>query len=121
MIQRYNKILILLLVVFAVSNAFAQQIKGVVTDSVTHEPLMYISVYYQDKREMGTVTNIDGEYKLDARRNGGTLVFSSIGYVTKTVKVGSGKSDRQCQTLPGRCNAHRSSRKTTERKILPQE
>ena len=63
MIQRYNKILILLLVVFAVSNAFAQQIKGVVTDSVTHEPLMYISVYYQDKREMGTVTNIDGEYK----------------------------------------------------------
>ena len=79
MIQRYNKILILLLVVFAVSNAFAQQIKGVVTDSVTHEPLMYISVYYQDKRDMGTVTNIDGEYKLDARRNGGTLVFSSIG------------------------------------------
>ena len=35
MIQRYNKIIILLLVVFAVSNAFAQQIKGVVTDSVT--------------------------------------------------------------------------------------
>ena len=52
MIQRYNKIIILLLVVFAVSNAFAQQIKGVVTDSVTHEPLMYISVYYQDKRDM---------------------------------------------------------------------
>ena len=75
MIQRYNKILILLLVVFAVSNAFAQQIKGVVTDSVTHEPLMYISVYYQDKREMGTVTNIDGEYKLDARRNGGKTFF----------------------------------------------
>ena len=76
MIQRYNKILILLLVVFAVSNAFAQQIKGVVTDSVTHEPLMYISVYYQDKRDMGTVTNIDGEYKLDARRNGAHCMSS---------------------------------------------
>jgi hypothetical protein len=52
MIQRYNKILILFLLVLAGSNAFAQQIKGVVTDSVTHEPLMYISVYYQEKRDM---------------------------------------------------------------------
>lgn len=77
---------------------------------------MYISVYYQDKRDMGTVTNIDGEYKLDARRNGGTLVFSSIGYVTKTVKVGSGNQTVNVK-LSGRCNAHRSSRKTTERKI----
>ncbi|WP_302614962.1 DUF5686 and carboxypeptidase-like regulatory domain-containing protein, partial [uncultured Bacteroides sp.] len=85
--QRYNKILILLLFVLTASNAFAQQIKGVVTDSVTHEPLMYISVYYQEKRDMGTITNIDGEYSLDARRNGGTLVFSAIGYVSKTVKV----------------------------------
>ena len=60
--QRYNKIFILLLLVLAAPNAFAQQIKGVVTDSVTHEPLMYISIYYQEKRDMGTITNIDGEY-----------------------------------------------------------
>ena len=88
--QRYSKILILFLLVLAGSNAFAQQIKGVVTDSVTHEPLMYISVYYQEKRDMGTITNIDGEYKLETRRNGGTLVFSAVGYISKTVKVGSG-------------------------------
>ena len=84
MIQRYNKILILFLLVLVASNAFAQQIKGVVTDSVTHEPLMYISVYYQEKRDMGTITNIDGEYSLEARRNGGTLVFSAVGYISKT-------------------------------------
>ena len=100
MIQRYNKILILLLVVFAVSNAFAQQIKGVVTDSVTHEPLMYISVYYQEKRDMGTITNIDGEYKLETRRNGGTLVFSAVGYISKTVKVGSGNQTINIQLAP---------------------
>ena len=47
--QRYNKIFILLLLVLAAPNAFAQQIKGVVTDSVTHEPLMYISIYYQEE------------------------------------------------------------------------
>ncbi len=75
MIQRYNKILILILLILAASNAFAQQIKGVVTDSVTHEPLMYISVYYQEKKDMGTITNIDGEYKLEARRNGRDTCF----------------------------------------------
>lgn len=98
--QQYNKILILFLLVLATSNAFAQQIKGLVTDSVTHEPLMYISVYYQEKRDMGTITNIDGEYTLDARRNGGTLVFSSIGYHTKTVKVGYGNQTVNVQLSP---------------------
>ena len=100
MIQRYNKILILLLVVFAVSNAFAQQIKGVVTDSITHEPLMYISVYYQEKRDMGTITNIDGEYSLEARRNGGTLVFSAVGYISKTVRVGSNNQTVNVKLAP---------------------
>ena len=98
--QRYNKILILLLLVLAASNAFAQQIKGVVTDSVTHEPLMYISVYYQEKRDMGTITNIDGEYSLEARRNGGTLVFSAVGYVSKTVKVSYGNQTVNVQLAP---------------------
>ena len=98
--QRYSKILILFLLVLAGSNAFAQQIKGVVTDSVTHEPLMYISVYYQEKRDMGTITNIDGEYKLETRRNGGTLVFSAVGYISKTVKVGSGNQTINIQLAP---------------------
>ena len=98
--QRYSKILILFLLVLAGSNAFAQQIKGVVTDSVTHEPLMYISVYYQEKREMGTITNITGEYKLETRRNGGTLVFSAVGYISKKVKVGSGNQTINIQLAP---------------------
>ena len=100
MIQRYNKILILFLLVLAGSNAFAQQIKGVVTDSVTHEPLMYISVYYQEKRDMGTITNIDGEYSLDTRRNGGTLVFSAVGYISKTVRVGSNNQTVNVKLAP---------------------
>ena len=100
MIQRYNKILILFLLVLVASNAFAQQIKGVVTDSVTHEPLMYISVYYQEKRDMGTITNINGEYSLEARRNGGTLVFSAVGYISKTVRVGSNNQTVNVKLAP---------------------
>ena len=100
MIQRYNKILILFLLVLVASNAFAQQIKGVVTDSITHEPLMYISVYYQEKRDMGTITNIDGEYSLETRRNGGTLVFSAVGYISKTVRVGSNNQTVNVKLAP---------------------
>ena len=61
---------------------------------------MYISVYYQEKRDMGTITNIDGEYKLETRRNGGTLVFSAVGYISKTVKVGSGNQTINIQLAP---------------------
>ena len=64
----------LLLFILANSNTFAQQIKGVVTDSITNEPLMYISVYYQDKKDLGTITNIDGEYKLEVRKHWGSVL-----------------------------------------------
>ena len=123
--QRYSKILILFLLVLAGSNAFAQQIKGVVTDSVTHEPLMYISVYYQEKRDMGTITNIDGEYKLETRRNGGTLVFSAVGYISKTVKVGSGNqtiNDNWPRTMSAieRSSSKEPKKKSTSARITRQ-
>jgi hypothetical protein len=61
---------------------------------------MYISVYYQEKRDMGTITNIDGEYSLDTRRNGGTLVFSAVGYISKTVRVGSNNQTVNVKLAP---------------------
>ncbi|MDR0892663.1 MAG: DUF5686 and carboxypeptidase regulatory-like domain-containing protein, partial [Mediterranea sp.] len=87
--QLYSKILLLLLLLLATPSLFAQQIRGIVTDSVTHEALMYISVYYQEKRDLGTVTADDGSFSVATRPGGGTLVFSAIGYRTKTVKVSS--------------------------------
>ena len=97
---RYNKILTLLLFILAATRVYSQQIKGVVTDSITKEPLMYISIYYEEKRDMGTVTDINGEYRLETRRNGGTLVFSAIGYHSKTVKVSNGNQTLNVQLAP---------------------
>ena len=62
----------------------AAQIKGVITDSITHEPLMYISVQYEGIKG-GAISNIDGEYRIEARK--GELIFSAVGYITKRVKV----------------------------------
>ena len=98
--HRYSRIIILLLFILAAPNAFAQ-IKGVVKDSISHEPLMYISVYYQDKQGSGgVVTNINGEYKIESRKSGEILVFSAVGYKTQTVKVGSGAQTINIKLAP---------------------
>ena len=62
------------------------QIKGVVTDSVTNEPLMYVTVQYVGKG-IGDITDINGEYEVVSRRGWEELTFSSVGYMTKTVKL----------------------------------
>ena len=66
----------------------AQKIRGVVTDSLTNEPLLYVTVQYEGKGS-GSVTNGDGEYEVDnhARRGWTELTFSAIGYETKKVKI----------------------------------
>lgn len=71
--------------------AKGQMISGVVTDSVTKEAVMYASVVYEDKRDSGTSTNIDGEYKLLSRGKGKRLIFSALGYKSKTVSVKGGE------------------------------
>ena len=55
LLQRFKKLLLLFLLVFSSACSFAQ-LKGVITDSITHEPLMYISVYYEGKC-VGGVSN----------------------------------------------------------------
>ena len=72
-----------------VSLHVSAQIRGVVTDSVTNEPLMYVTVQYEGKG-VGSVTNVDGEYEVETRRGWNELTFSSIGYVTQKIKFEPG-------------------------------
>ena len=94
------KILLLFVLLFAGQSAWSQHIKGVVTDSVTKELLPYISIYYEDNSATGVVTNLNGEYSIQARPNGGTLVFSSIGYIKKRVKVGAANQTINVKLTP---------------------
>ena len=84
----YNITLILLLLLFASAGASAQ-IRGVITDSLTHEPLMYITVQYEGKG-VGGISNADGEYQVETRKGWNELTFSAIGYITKKVKFAPG-------------------------------
>lgn len=67
------------------SVAASAQIKGVITDSLTNEPLMYITVQYEGKG-VGGISNGAGEYQVETRKGWNELTFSAIGYVTKKVK-----------------------------------
>ena len=62
------------------------QIKGVVTDSLTGEPLMYVTIQYEGKG-VGDISNEKGEYRVAKHPEWGELTFSSIGYATKRIKI----------------------------------
>jgi len=63
-------------------------VTGVVRDK-TGEPLIGVSVVLKSNSRQGTVTNIDGQFSINAPQ-GSTLVFSYVGYKSQEVKVGGG-------------------------------
>lgn len=79
-------VLFFCLVSLFISFDASAQIKGVVTDSLTNEPLMYITVQYEEKG-VGAITNAEGEYQVETRKGWDELMFSAIGYITKRVKL----------------------------------
>ncbi|MBD5255577.1 MAG: SusC/RagA family TonB-linked outer membrane protein [Barnesiella sp.] len=64
----------------------ASKVTGTVTDS-NGDPLIGVSVIIKGT-QMGTQTNIDGEYSINAS-SGDVLKFSYIGYTTQEIKVAS--------------------------------
>jgi TonB-linked SusC/RagA family outer membrane protein len=82
--------LLLLFSVFTMS-AQAQTVTGTVTSASDNEPLIGASVYVKGSSS-GSITDIDGTYSIQAKQ-GTTLVFSYVGYVTKEVTVNGEKID----------------------------
>ncbi|MBQ0151087.1 MAG: SusC/RagA family TonB-linked outer membrane protein [Bacteroidales bacterium] len=79
--------LLLVLVTFG-APAFAQSaISGKVTDE-TGEPLTGVNVLIKGTMT-GTMTDLDGRYSIPSVKQGAVLVFSSIGFATQEIKVGS--------------------------------
>lgn len=96
--QLYIITIFLLLSLFASTGASAQ-IKGVITDSLTHEPLMYITVQYEGKG-VGGISNAEGEYQVETRKGWNELTFSAIGYITKKVKFAPGTKTLNVKLVP---------------------
>lgn len=87
--KRFYITFILLAVAWLMPASLSAQIRGVITDSLTNEPLMYITVQYEGKG-VGGISNAQGEYEVETRSGWNELTFSAIGYVTKKVKFAPG-------------------------------
>ena len=71
------------------SKRMVLEVSGKVTDKVNGQSLPGVSILIKGTNS-GTITNVDGAYKLSLPENSdATLVFSFIGYVSQEVKVGS--------------------------------
>lgn len=83
---KYIKSFLLFLLLGCSISVSAQNIQGVVTDSLTNEPIPYLSVFYEGKG-VGSITDNDGNYKVETRKGWNKLTFSAVGYVTKVVNI----------------------------------
>lgn len=79
--------LILMMMVGCISMAFSQEkwVSGTVVDE-TGEALTGVSVTLKNEPGLGQITNVDGEFKIQASE-GSTLIFTYIGFDKKEVPV----------------------------------
>lgn len=90
-------LLFLLVSLFGSLSAQGQKItiSGIVTDSISKESIEFITI--QEKgTSNGTITDLDGKYTLSINP-GATLVFSCVGYNSKTLKAGKKTSTLNVQ------------------------
>ena len=69
------------------SDALEKTITGTVTDLSTGETLPGVNILVKGT-SIGTITDVEGNYRLTAPDDAETLVFSSVGYTTEEVAIG---------------------------------
>src|SRR5574344_102206 len=82
----YIRSILFFILFICTTNLFGQKIPGVVIDSVTNEPIPYLSVYYEGKG-VGSITDDKGHYSVETRQGWTKLTFSAVGYRTKNVTI----------------------------------
>ena len=74
--------------VASVNKEETHSVSGTVTDGVTNEPLIGVTIRIKGTTKGGAVTDVDGHYRLTGVTSKSVIEFSYIGYKTKTVSVG---------------------------------
>ena len=62
------------------------QIKGVVKDAKTGEPIPFLTVHYEGTTK-GVVTDLEGVFSIESYADRDELTFSSVGYTTQVVSI----------------------------------
>ena len=86
---------IIAFVLLSISQLYSQapvkftQIKGLVVDSLTNEPLPFTAIFLKGS-DIGTQSDLDGKFSIKTKTNFINLQFSVMGYTTKEVFVNKG-------------------------------
>lgn len=75
-----NKLLIILLLLL--TNSTFSQIKGIVFDSISKEPIPYVNIWVENEN-IGATSDQNGKFEFSGLSSEKVLVFSAIGYYTK--------------------------------------
>ena len=84
---RQTALMMMMLTCSSLLYAQGISVKGTVTDA-SGEPLIGASVVVKGNTSLGTVTDFDGNYKLNVPSEQSVIVFSYVGMTTREVKVG---------------------------------
>ncbi len=89
-LKKYNKLLLFLLFsIFPILlSAQSTTIRGLVRDSISHEPLSYASVFLLGT-DKGTRTDADGNFSITVREPVSQIRISTLGYVETIIAVKS--------------------------------
>ncbi len=79
--------IVLLLAIFtSIGNCQKIIITGSVKDSETGIPLPYVNIQVMNTN-IGTVSNLDGQFKITLENGAGSLTFSLMGYASQTISL----------------------------------
>lgn len=98
---RYAFITGLLLLIAGLTHIQAQNIttaSGIVKDSITGEPLSYVSVIFANST-IGAMSDDNGLFSLQNDRGINQLVFNFLGYDNKTVELRAGQKNEVLEVL----------------------
>jgi len=113
------------------NNAVAQdtKIKGKILDKFSREPIPFVNIVYQNKRNIGTISDFNGEYFLETKSPTDSIIISYIGYKSQTIKVKKGQFQEmnidlesddikldEIVVLPGENPAHRILKNIIDKK-----
>ncbi|UZR96991.1 SusC/RagA family TonB-linked outer membrane protein [Chondrinema litorale] len=83
-----SSLCVMLILVMHFAYAQDKVISGTVTSGVDQSPLPGVNVVVKGT-SIGTITNVDGYFKVNAPETATTLVFTYIGFKTQEVEIGS--------------------------------
>ncbi len=93
-ILKFLLIFVILLLIYPAEKVKSQQlttVRGIVTDSITNEPLPFVNIIFQGKN-IGTTTDFDGKFSISSQWASSIIKASFVGYHPFVKKIILGKS-----------------------------